>query len=217
MRPTVHELHNSGQYVLIESFSIDEMNQFVVRELGLTPVSDQQPGPRTWKRWLFPLVMGALGAVTGYYGVTLLKGSSSAGVSVLWQLGAAVIGLFVLLPIHELIHGLAFNYVGAPKVGYGYSLKGLMVYAYSHLFPTTMREVALVAIMPFVVITGGLVIGWGVWPDYKVVWAILLLIHTSACIGDFALVKYYRRNRYRTIYTYDDVEVERRSYFFAEV
>lgn len=217
MRPTIHELHNSGRYVLIESFSIDEMNQFIRRELGITAPSTPQSRQPIGKKLLLALIMAVFGGIVGYWGASILKNQTDEGPSGLWQLGAGVVCLFILLPIHEFIHGLAFKYVGAPKVGYGYSLKSLIIYAYSQLFPTTMREVAFVAVMPFVVITSGLVIGWVGWPEYRIVWAILLVMHTSACIGDFVLINYYRKNRHRTIYTYDDIEVERRSYFFEEV
>ncbi|RYC71665.1 DUF3267 domain-containing protein [Spirosoma sordidisoli] len=218
MRPTVEELHHSGQYRLIESFKIDEMNQFIMRELGTAP-SPQQSARQNWKKTLTMMgvgaISGALGFTVTYYLVSSV-GKSGAGTE-LWEIGAAVLGLFLLLPIHELIHGLAFKYIGAPKVGYGYSLKSLMVYAYSQHFPTTMREVAFVAVMPFLVITIGLVAGWVLVPAYYVFWAGLLLIHSSACIGDFVLIRYWYRHRPRTIYTYDDVEGERMSYFFEPV
>ncbi|MFD2570564.1 DUF3267 domain-containing protein [Spirosoma soli] len=219
MRPTVDELHHSDRYVLIESFSIDEMNQFIFRELGMTPPSADNPPRRTWKTWLGLLIILLLGGGVGYFVGSLLGGQvkHGNGMSLVWQLVGGLVGLLILLPIHELIHGLAFKYIGAPHIGYGYSLRSLIVYAYSQLFPTTMREVAFVAVMPFIIITTSLLIGWAIWPVYKVFWLILLIIHTSACIGDFALIRYYYKNRQRTIYTYDDVEGERRSYFFEKV
>lgn len=218
MRPTVDQLHSSGHYRLIESFAIDEMNQFVLRELGVAPKADPQFQKRGSQRWLVLLGLALIGGVMGYVGGSLLKDQPKGGgiESLLWQIGAAFIGFFIVLPIHEFIHGLTFKRIGAPKVGYGYSLKSMMVYAYSQNFPTTMREVAVVAVMPFLVITLGLIIGWILLTGYPLFWAILLLIHTSACIGDFVLINYHRKNRYRTIYTYDDMEGERRSYFFEQ-
>ncbi|GAB3640980.1 DUF3267 domain-containing protein [Spirosoma arcticum] len=218
MRPTVDQLHSSGRYLLIESFALDDMNHFIVRELGMTPKADQTGPKRGLQRWL-PLVgLALIGGVIGYVGGSSLKSQPSGeGGSLLWQIGAAFIGFFILLPIHEFIHGLAFKRVGAPKIGYGYSLKSLMVYAYSQNFPATTRELAFVAALPFVIITAGLLFGWVLLPAYWLFWVILLLIHTSACIGDFVLINYHRKNRHRTIYTYDDVENERKTYFFEEV
>ncbi|GAB3889800.1 DUF3267 domain-containing protein [Spirosoma agri] len=217
LRPTVEQLHQSGHYELIESFSIDEMNQFLLRELGMKPTSAQQPRKRTWKSWLALIGIGFLGGLVGY----LISASSAnwlvKGLSIVGQIGVGGVAFFLVLPLHEFIHGLAFKRVGAPTVRYGGSLKNGMVYAYSQLFPATMGEVAFVAVMPFLVITTMGVVGLILWPFYAVSFIVLLLIHTAGCIGDFVLIRYYLKNRHRTIYTYDDVDVERRSYFFAEI
>lgn len=187
MRPTVDQLHTSGRYVLIESFGLDEMSQFIARELGMAPQTDQSSRKRGLQRWLPVVGLALLGGILGYVGGSSLK-SQPSGEGVLslpWQIGAAFIGFFMLLPIHEFIHGLAFRRIGAPRVGYGYSLKSLMVYAYSQKFPATTRKVAFVAGLPFIIITAGLFLGWMLLPAYWLFWVTLLLIHTSACIGDF--------------------------------
>lgn len=219
MRPTVDELHTSGRYALIESFPIDEMNQFMMRELGVETPTNGQPRKLTTRQLLPVLVGGLTGAGLGYVIVSSILNVAAGGrlASLLWQLGGVVVALLVLVPIHEFIHGLAFRSIGAPRVGYGYSLKSVMVFAYSQLFPATMRETAFVALLPFLIITTGLCVGLVVWPAYLTFWLLLLLIHTAICMGDFALVRYYLKNRHRTIYTYDDVEGKRHSYFFAEV
>ncbi|WP_338874838.1 DUF3267 domain-containing protein [Spirosoma sp. SC4-14] len=219
MRPTVEELHQSEQYLLIESFAIDEMNQFVARELGMARQPPQSLNKRGWKNWLRLVVIMVFGASVGYLISTeLIKLVSGEGMSpLLVQAGAGFLAFFLILPIHEFIHGLAFRYIGSPEVHYGWSLKSLMVYAYSQLFPTTMGEVAFVAAMPFVVLTVAGLGALAIWPAYTVFWVTLLLIHTVGCLGDFALIRYYLKNRQRIIYTYDDVEGERRSYFFEKL
>lgn len=219
MRPTVEQLHQSEQYVLIESFSIDEMNQFVARELGMATQSRQPLNKRGWRDWLRLFVIMILGAGVGYLASSMLLNLASGNEisAALAQAGAGFLAFFLILPIHEFIHGLAFRYIGSPRVSYGWSLKSLMVYAYSQLFPTTMREVAFVAVMPFLVITVAGLLALVIWPAYTVLCITLLLIHTVGCLGDFALIRYYLKNRQRIIYTYDDVEGERRSYFFEKL
>ncbi|MBC3786807.1 DUF3267 domain-containing protein [Spirosoma utsteinense] len=215
MRPTVEQLHTSGQYILLESFKIDEMSQFLMRELGMVKKPNPEPQKQRTGSWIFLVGLTLAGGAFGYAGGKLLKGNAGVD-SFLWQVGAGVLALFLLLPIHEFIHGLAFKRIGAPNVGYGYSLRSMMVYAYCQKFPTTMREVAFVAVLPFVLITAGLITAWIVWPTYGVFWAMLLLMHTSGCIGDFVLINYYIKTRHRRVYTYDDVEGERMTYFFEE-
>ncbi len=192
------------------------MNLFLLRELGVRPKPSQPARKRGPGRWLALLVFAVVGGVVGY-GVGQLIAKNSAVDSFLLQLGVGVAALFLLLPVHEFIHGLAFKGIGAPTIGYGYSLKSMMIYAYCQKFPTTLREVAFVAVMPFLILTAGLLAAWVVWPTYGVSWATLLVLHTSGCIGDFVLINYYLKNRHRTIYTYDDLEGERKTYFFEEI
>lgn len=219
MRPTIEQLHQSDRYRLIESFSIDEMLAFVQREMKLDrkpAAHPAQPSPRSLLRLAaVTLFSGLLGYTLAHW--LLASVDKQAIRSGFEQAGVGFVAFFPLLPVHEFIHGLAYRRVGAPNVGYGYSVKSLMVYAYSQKFPTTLREMAFVAVMPFLLISAALLVGWLLWPACPVFWVTLLVVHTSGCIGDFVLINYWYKNRRRLIYTYDDVEGERRSYFFEAV
>ncbi|MGA0555999.1 DUF3267 domain-containing protein [Larkinella sp. VNQ87] len=204
-KPTISDLQDSGRYQLIESFSIDDMKDFLLRELGIN--SSPKPARLTLKTLPFTLLMGGLGAATGF----LL--AKSAITMPFWQLAGGLVGLILLLPIHEAIHALVFKAFGAPNVGFGYSLKSLIVYAYAQRFVLSMKEVALVAAMPFLVITTALVIAWVVWPSLGLLWGSTLVFHTLACVGDYVLVRYAYKNRHRAVFTYDDL-TERMSYFY---
>lgn len=219
MKPTISQLNSPDRYALIESIRIDEMNAFVARELGLSARKGTTERPkRGWAGVLVIVFLAAIGGLAGYELATLvMQGNADSVAGALVQAGLGLAGFLGLLPLHELIHGLVFKRVGAERVGYGGSLKGLMVYAYAQNLVMTLRELALVAVMPFVVITIVLALAWIIWPLYGVLWGTLLILHTSGCIGDFALIRYYYKNRRRSMYTYDDVEGERRSYFFETV
>jgi hypothetical protein len=206
-KPSISELQEPSQFQLVESFSIDEMKQFLLRELGVTPVTEKPPTGLTPKSWVLFVIMAGIG---GMAGVCIAK---SAAPFPWWQLAVAVGGLFLLLPIHEGIHALVFKALRAPEVGFGYSIKSLIIYAYAQRFVMTLRENAVVAVMPFLVITTGLVIAWGVWPSLWLMWGSILFYHTLACIGDYVLVVYAVKNRHRTVFTYDDLD-ERKSYFY---
>jgi|GEM_PF-922546 len=212
-RPTVDQLHQSGRYRLLESFHIDEMTQFIFRELGMKP-PQEQPRRLTLRSVLVFLAMGAAGGVVGY-SLASAVGKSEDGSSDVWQLLAAIPFLFGLLVVHEGIHALVFRLLGAQDVGFGYSRKALMVYAYSQRFVMRLPENALVAVMPFLVITAGLVAGILAFPAYRLLLAFSLLLHTFGCLGDFALIRHWWKNRHRPMYTYDDLE-EKRTYFFEE-
>ncbi len=229
MRPTIEQLQNTDRYELIDSFRIDEMAQFLTRELGFTRKDTaQKPTPKKWMSWVFLLVLAIGGAIIGYMlgaafvgegskaDETIRMMKSAQRTSIIGQFGFAFVAFFILLPIHEVTHALVFKYYGATNVGFGGSWKSLIVYAYAQKFVHTGRELAWIAVMPFLIITALLVIAWIVWPQYGVFFGATLFIHTTACIGDFVLINYQYKNRHRLIYTYDDLKEEKRSYFFAE-
>lgn len=206
-KPRIADFQDVSRFHLVESFSVDDMKVFLLRELGLNPSAEKKPARLTVKSALFFLSMAGFG---GIFGFLLAK---TAGTVPWWHIPAALAGLLVLLPIHEGIHALVFKVLGAPEVGFGYSIKSLIVYAYAQRFVMTLRENALVAVMPFLVITTALVLAWIAWPSWGVIWGMVLLMHTLACIGDYVLVRYSIKNRHRTMFTYDDLD-ERRSYFY---
>ena len=223
MKPTIQDLHESGQYRLLESFKIDDMMQFLLREMGMAPAGAPPSqganvpdavvgGPRKWLR------LGGLGVFSLVFGWFI--GTSIAR----WvlvdsgiQFLVGILVFFPLITIHEFIHGIFFKRIGAPRVGYGWSWKGMMAYAYAQNYVMTLREVAFVALMPFTFITLGLVAAWLVWPVYAVTWATLLFVHTFGCVGDFVLINFWRKNQHRFVFTYDDVEGERKTYFFERI
>ncbi len=218
MKPTIEQLHNLPNFELTDSFHIDEMGKFLMRELGMNPPSSTPAKPKiSGKSILFFAFFIGIGAAVGWSVGKLIPKSDGGFGNVALQFGLAFLCFFVvLLPIHEAIHGLVFKLLGARKVGFGWSRKSLIVYAYAQKFVMTLRENAWVAAMPFMVITTLLVILWVLFPQWPLFWGTALFFHTSACIGDFILILYYFKNKKYPMYTYDDIEDKNYSYFFRE-
>lgn len=216
-RPSIQSLHNSEEYSFVESFTIDEMPQFLAREAGFKtqPAMADQPAKRVASKWIVIGILLILGGVVGSLMGSLAKSDAPEPLLHLgWQLVIGVVGLFlIVLPIHEIIHALFFKLLGAKNVGFGYSKKGLMVYAYAQRFVMTLRENALVAAMPFLLITLLISVCWVLVPGLKVIWIVILLFHTLGCMGDFILILHAWKNRKEAMYTYDDLS-EKRTYFF---
>lgn len=209
-KPSIAELEESGRFRLVESFSIDDMKQFLLQELGMSPAAQKPPARLTFRRILLFLILGGIG---GFIGVYLAQHSVALP---WWQLGLAVVVLFLLMPIHEAIHALVFKLYHAPDVGFGYSVQSLMIYAYAQRFVLTLTENAVVAAMPFLVITTALVGAWLVWPVLGLLWGTVLALHSFLCVGDYVLVKYAVKNRHRAMFTYDDLQ-EQKSYFYERI
>lgn len=159
-----------------------------------------------------------IAVVTAIALVVFLRNQSGTfqGMDVLLQSSLGFFLFFLLLlPLHEFIHGLAYKYVGAPKVKYVAQWRKLIFYAMADGFVAGRKPFMLVAFAPFVVITLLLVLGFltaGMQTEF--IFLSALLFHTSGCIGDFALVSYYYSNKDKELYTYDDA-LAAKTYFYA--
>ncbi len=207
-KPSIDELHNPNHFSLVESFKIDEMMAFLMKELGANATK-----PKTGNKVLRIVLIGMVGAVLGYFiGKQIGKFKLDP-----WQfLEAFGLLIFVLLPIHEGIHGLVFKVLGAEKVGFGWTPKTLMVYAYAQKFVMSLKENAIVAVMPFLVITLALLIAFFALPEYKTLIVSTFVLHTYGCLGDFILINYYFKYRHKQMFTYDDIDEAGMTYFFEK-
>lgn len=212
-KPSIDELHNPNRFSLAESFKIDEMMAFLMKELGATKSSSSKP--KTGNKVLRIVLIGMIGAVVGYF-IGKQIGYYKIKIDP-WQfLEAFGLLIFVLLPIHEGIHGLVFKILGADKVGFGWTPKTLMVYAYAQKFVMSLKENAIVAVMPFLVITLALLIAFFAVPEYKTLIVSTFVLHTYGCLGDFILINYYFKYRHKQMFTYDDIDEARMTYFFEK-
>ncbi|MBD1364109.1 DUF3267 domain-containing protein [Mucilaginibacter sp. ZT4R22] len=127
------------------------------------------------------------------------------------------IGLaFLLIPLHEYIHVLAYRSQGAKNTSYDANLKKFYFMALADRFVANKREFTIVALAPFVAITLGLLIALLFTGPY---WSFTMLgmmfTHTACCSGDFGLLSYFEFNRHKSPVTYDD-NTNRVSYFLGK-
>ncbi len=154
--------------------------------------------------------------IAGFIGFQLVGQHDAPLPEVLARLGLGFFVFFlVLLPLHELIHGLAYRLVGAKVVSYHADWRKLTFYAAVDRFVASTGEFCGVALAPFAIINAGLLLGY-VLAEPPVTWVCLgaLWLHTAGCAGDFALVNFLYKHRHRALVTYDDVGAAK-SFFYA--
>lgn len=157
---------------------------------------------------LLLLLMIALGAWQAYQGLI------TAGKIVQFSTLGLALALTVLVPVHEGIHGLAYKMAGAPRVQFGSDIRKFIFFAMADHFVVGRRQFHLVALAPFAAINFFSLLGIFFAPlTYQWLLMGVLLMHTGACAGDFAMLSFFRRHRQEEIYTYDDV-AGGMSYFF---
>jgi hypothetical protein len=133
-----------------------------------------------------------------------------------YGLAGFVASFTVLVPVHELLHGLAFKFFGAGKLKYGKDLKQMMFYVTVDNFVMNRKEFSVLALMPFTIITLFLLfIEWLLPKAY--IWFSLSAIfwHATMCIGDFAMLAYFERHNHLEVYTFDDAE-KKITFFYSK-
>jgi hypothetical protein len=114
---------------------------------------------------------------------------------------------FLLVPLHEYIHVLAYKSQGAKNTSYDVNLKRFYFMALADKFVANKKEFAIVALAPFVIITTMLtVLLLFVNSDWKLTIIGILLAHTAMCSGDFGLLSYFQFHKDKEVVTYDDKE-----------
>ena len=127
----------------------------------------------------------------------------------------ALVALFlVILPIHELLHAVAYRLSGARDIRWDYSWRMAAVWVTAHRFVVTARPFVFVALAPFILINAALIVAAIVFPKLAVFLLFVLLWHLHGCIGDWSLLNFIWLHRERGFWTFDDAEAGK-SYFFG--
>lgn len=198
---TMAEVRDSGRFELLRELPFAAIAPFV------TEYYWKKRGPVVYLHYAVSLLFAILWLVAGLRG----EGTLSDWL-VTWGGGLGL--FFLLLPIHEALHGLAYKYHGATDVRYGFEWRQLIAYATAHNFVIDRRRFVGVALLPFLVINGLLLLAAVLLPQHSVLLLAALFWHTSGTAGDFALLNYLWFHRDRDVYTYDDAETKT-SYFYA--
>ncbi|QHT69617.1 DUF3267 domain-containing protein [Rhodocytophaga rosea] len=200
-------LHNPEEYTLLRELAHQDLLAFVQAQLRI----------KNSIRTVFYALNIAIVCLVALVIFLRYRNGQLQGIDVLLQasLGFALF-FFILLPLHEWIHGLAYRKVGAEKVSYVAQWRKLIFYALADRFVAGKKAFYFVAFAPCVVINIILLIGFllsGVQTEF--VFLSALLLHMSGCIGDFAMVSFFHQHRHKEVYTYDDA-LAAKTYFYAK-
>lgn len=123
---------------------------------------------------------------------------------------------FLLIPLHEYIHILAFKRLGAVQTSYEVNLRKFYFLAVAHHFVADRKSFRIAALAPFIVISVLLIIAlFLVTTPLKLTLLGTLLLHTVFCSGDFGLLSYFEFHQDKEVVTYDDKD-EKKIYFFSK-
>jgi hypothetical protein len=142
------------------------------------------------------------------------SGIDSFGV-ILPQILFGILLTLALVPVHELIHALAYKLLGAKKTSFDANFKRFYFLTIADQFVISRLEFKIIALAPFLVISLASLITSFLSGEWKVTFFTALTIHSLACSGDFALLSYFEFNRKKEVVTYDDKE-NKVSFFYGK-
>jgi len=204
--PTIEELQNSEDFELIAELDHSQIKEFVIDRLttnsGLT---------RFYMYYqTFMILLGIFILTRGI--VFAFRETSDP----LWfALGALVFSFTFMIPIHEMLHGLAIKFTGAQKVNYGAYLRKFIFYAEADRHVMNRNQFRLVALAPLVVVQvftliAGVVL-WNTAGLYFV--AMIMSVHSLFCAGDIGLLSIFYAEGDRQVFTFD-IKAEKKSYYY---
>ena len=203
MRAVIEPDHlSTGEYELLAEMDHSSLTDFVIEYFIRR---------RSWLVWLHHAMsvatILAVALTIRAQAITFKQGFTA------FALAFAAL-LVVVLPLHELLHAVAYRLAGARDIRWDYSVKMAAVWVVAHRFVATTRPFVFVALAPFVVINTILIAGALLVPKLAVWLLFLLLWHLHGAIGDWSLLNFIWLHRQRGFWTFDDADL-RRSYFYG--
>lgn len=102
------------------------------------------------------------------------------------EMAVVVLAYFLLLIVHELIHGLFFKIFNPTnKVKFGVKLKAMMAYATSPGSLYSRKQMFVIGLSPFVGISLGLTVMFALGWLSPLLYVVLAAGHAAGCVGDF--------------------------------
>lgn len=203
-RPDVTLLQEDSRFKLVQELDFGEIIPFVLRNIKKQS---------TIKFFYLAINGAALFFLILYAFWGIAKGSFNTGGALLQILAGILAGSILVIPPHELLHGLAYRLLGSRSIRFGADFSQFIFYVTADQFPISRRELTFLALTPFVLINlAGILLAIFLPESRILLWVSLLFCHNIMCIGDFAMVNYAFSKKGK-LYTFDDI-MKKKSYFF---
>lgn len=204
--PSPETLRSDPAYQLIKELEFQDIVPFVIEQIR--------------KKTLFPVLYFTVNlCMLAFILILSAKGLSDQSLAwkrLFFQAGTGILaGSILVIPFHELLHGLAYRILGARKIIFGADLYQLIFYVTARSYTVSGMQIHLLTLAPFIIINLLTAITTALFFQNGLLFsAFFLLSHNIMCIGDFAISGYVNRTEGR-VYTYDEPE-RKLSYFYQK-
>lgn len=194
MRITPDEL-DKADYVLLDELSHNQLGPFVKLYLSKKNFFTVF---FTCINFLFFIAVITL---SYFYKTTI---HLSTGIELFHLLCGILLALF-LIPLHELIHKIAYKAQGAERTWIYTNLRKFYFLAIADKFVANRKEFVIIALAPFVIITLILLaLLFFLSPSWQLTILGAIVTHNVCCTGDFGLLSYFDFHRSKQLITFDD-------------
>ncbi len=208
MNISVPELQDEQKYHLLTKLHHNDIVPFVLRYIRkINPVTSI----------FYVLNILFLAYILKYLMNILLYANFGLKNILLYSASGLIIFPVILIPIHEIIHGLVYLAVGAKRIKFGIDLSQYIFYVTADQFVASKNEIIKVAFTPFIIINILLILGTQYF-EGPVTWSFVLclFVHSTMCIGDFSMASFFVEHWDKELYTYDNLN-EKSSYFYEKL
>ncbi len=205
MKSDRQHLISEGKYVLFHSLSYDNVIDFV-----FSGIKQKNPATRAYYG-LNAVFLLLLFYQTGIFLFHLFPGWKLFGLNLFFGL---ILFPVLLIPVHEMIHALAYKMLGARKIKFGADLSQFIFFVTADKFVIGFKKLIFVALLPFFLVST-LLIFLPFYFEWQISYSFFLTLfaHGVMCIGDFAVLSYFIENEPSRLLTFDDVE-KKKAYFY---
>lgn len=194
MKISTDDLESNG-YIQLCQFKHSELIPFIQMYL--------RKGTIAVKLYLFCNIIIILSSVI--YLVSELHNNSFFYLFLKFSNGLAL--SFLLIPVHEFIHGVAYRLFGAKYISFSFNLKKIIFIAFADKFVASKKEFKIILLAPFIIISTLLLITLTlINASWQITILGILLTHTAMCSGDFGLLSYLEVNKEKQVITFDDIK-----------
>jgi hypothetical protein len=204
------EIINNPEFEEIATVNHNDLKQFLIKEV------EQQP---VWARvanmfQITGLMAFMLGGFKAFIPFLMQKNAAF----LLWMLYGLIFTFTLLIVLHELLHAVAYYYVGARKLSFGVVWRKFMFYVTADKFVADRKKFTIVALAPAVIVSVLCIIGMAVFYQQPAFYFFVPVfgLHFIFCGGDFSLLCFFENRKNLEIYTFD-LKEEGKTYFYQKV
>ena len=204
---TPEDLHDEGEFEILTEVSHQNLREFIVEQ-----IREEKYIIRIYS--IYHVVMMILFAFILTRSIILSFKGHSEDLTGIWL--AVLFSLSALMVIHELLHALAYLATGSRKISFGLILKKFIFYALADRHVIGSRAFHFIALTPFLIVKLICLIGFIEFYNEQLMYFFLsvMCLHSLFCAGDIAMLAFYRLNRGKEIYNFDN-KSEGKTYFYA--